>query len=149
MVSLRQKEYDRLYREKNREVIRFKERERKRKAYADNPEKERARRRQSFNNCVLLSGKTAREYNRERSLKKKYNLTLKERDEMAAKQNYQCSICGVAEKDMGRILSVDHSHKTDKVRGLLCHSCNGALGLVKDDIGILIKMINYVEREGI
>ena len=36
-----------------------------------------------------------------------------------------CWICGAAPKT--RRLHIDHDHKTDKVRGLLCHSCNRRL----------------------
>jgi len=43
-------------------------------------------------------------------------------------------------------LAIDHCHTTNKVRGLLCNSCNVALGNVKDDIGRLRKLIEYLER---
>ena len=42
-------------------------------------------------------------------------------------------------------LVVDHCHATGKVRGLLCHNCNRALGLLKDKISVLKNAIQYLE----
>lgn len=42
-------------------------------------------------------------------------------------------------------LNVDHDHKTRNVRGLLCHNCNRALGLLKDNINSLKSAISYLE----
>ena len=70
----------------------------------------------------------------------KYNLLLES-------QNYKCAICG--SKETGRIdikyFNVDHCHKTGKIRGLLCHSCNRMLGDAKDDPNILSKGIDYLK----
>ena len=43
-------------------------------------------------------------------------------------------------------LNVDHCHITNKVRGLLCHDCNRALGLLKDNTSILSSAINYLQE---
>jgi hypothetical protein len=43
-------------------------------------------------------------------------------------------------------MSWDHDHKTGKFRGWLCHSCNAALGLLKDDPERIAKLLNYIER---
>jgi len=43
-------------------------------------------------------------------------------------------------------LAVDHDHKTNKIRGLLCQFCNTALGKFLDDVEILKKAILYLER---
>jgi hypothetical protein len=40
---------------------------------------------------------------------------------------------------------VDHCHTTGAIRGLLCHNCNRALGLLKDDINVIKNAINYLE----
>ena len=40
-----------------------------------------------------------------------------------------CQSCGSTE----RRLCIDHNHDTEKPRGLLCHNCNTALGLLKDE----------------
>lgn len=42
-------------------------------------------------------------------------------------------------------LVVDHCHVTGKVRGLLCHNCNRALGLLKDSVDNLSKAIDYLK----
>lgn len=44
------------------------------------------------------------------------------------------------------VLVVDHDHKTGKVRGLLCHNCNRALGLLKDNKEIIQNCLSYLER---
>ena len=50
------------------------------------------------------------------------------------KQNGRCGICHkrINSRRYKRF-AVDHDHKTGKIRGLLCHQCNTALGLLKDD----------------
>jgi hypothetical protein len=40
----------------------------------------------------------------------------------------ECTICG-SNSD----LVVDHDHKTNKIRGMLCNRCNQGLGQFKDD----------------
>jgi hypothetical protein len=69
--------------------------------------------------------------------------------QLLEKQNYVCDICGKAEtskNSLGEIqsLSVDHDHKTGKIRGLLCCHCNHLLGSAKDNIIILRKAIEYL-----
>jgi hypothetical protein len=44
----------------------------------------------------------------------------------------QCTICGDETN-----LVVDHCHKTQKVRGLLCNHCNKGLGHFRDDPDLL------------
>lgn len=44
-----------------------------------------------------------------------------------------------------RSFCVDHNHNTGTVRGLLCHNCNSSLGLLKENVSILEKMIKYIE----
>lgn len=44
---------------------------------------------------------------------------------------------------------IDHDHKTGKIRGLLCHSCNLALGHTKDDVDKLQGLILYLNQHKI
>jgi len=48
------------------------------------------------------------------------------------------------EKRHSMKLVVDHCHEGGQVRGLLCHNCNRALGLLKDDVDTLQKAIDYL-----
>lgn len=58
----------------------------------------------------------------------------------------QCEICGVFGKDLKRGLCFDHDHITGKFRGWICGRCNIALGMVKDNTGILLTMIEYINK---
>jgi hypothetical protein len=45
-------------------------------------------------------------------------------------------------------LVVDHNHKTDNIRELLCYLCNVGLGSFKDDEGRLKNAIAYLRKHG-
>jgi hypothetical protein len=70
--------------------------------------------------------------------------------EMLREQNNVCAICGKPEKASdnasGKIkdLAIDHCHKSNVVRALLCSNCNRALGLFNDDPALLVKAQAYV-----
>ena len=83
--------------------------------------------------------KRAETYKKER-LKSKYGLTLEQYEEACENQNNSCYICGKPTS----ILNVDHCHRTDVVRGLLCSNCNHMLGHAKDNPEILRKGIEYL-----
>lgn len=78
-----------------------------------------------------------------------YGITLVRYREILNEQNHCCAIChgeGFTMKE-GHVakLMVDHCHKTGAVRGLLCHNCNRALGLLKDDKDALTRAGEYLE----
>jgi hypothetical protein len=85
-----------------------------------------------------------------------YGLTVDDYWELFHDQDGQCAICDRPETSIdtrtGEVfrLSVDHCHDTGKVRGLLCHRCNRAIGLLDDDPAVLRKAINYLlpHKEG-
>lgn len=65
-------------------------------------------------------------------------------------QNECCAICKQPESVVDpkskkvRRLSVDHCHETGRVRGLLCHNCNRAIGLLKDNVAIIDNIKAYL-----
>jgi len=78
-------------------------------------------------------------------LRKDYGITLADYDIMFEQQCGVCAICGKPQPKQFHRLAVDHDHVTGKVRGLLCQSCNGMLGLAKDNITTLCDAIKYLE----
>lgn len=58
-----------------------------------------------------------------------------------------CEICGIHYSHGKAILYIDHNHKTDKMRGVLCHLCNAGLGMFTDNKGKLLSAIKYLESK--
>jgi hypothetical protein len=62
-----------------------------------------------------------------------------------AEQGGVCAVCRGVNPN-GKRLSVDHDHRTGKVRGLLCHRCNFAIGQVHEDLDRLTMLQVYLVR---
>ncbi len=80
-------------------------------------------------------------------LKRRYGITLEDYNSWYDKQKGCCAICRRHLSELKVALGVDHDHKTGKVQGLLCKSCNILLGCADDSRGILIKAIQYLQRK--
>lgn len=99
--------------------------------------------------CVCAGAKKWREANpelfrraiRKNQLLKQYNLSLEEYDALRESQDGACAICGTVPPTN---LHVDHDHATGKVRGLLCRSCNTALGMFQESAELLTKAATYI-----
>jgi hypothetical protein len=83
---------------------------------------------------------------KEYKVKKKYGITLNEVYQILDKQEGKCAICGTHQDDLGKALAIDHDHKINNVRGLLCDKCNRGLGHFNDDIILLQKAIEYLKN---
>ncbi len=70
---------------------------------------------------------------------RRYKISQGFLDALLVEQNNLCAIC----ERNGRLV-IDHSHKTGKVRGLLCYACNLGLGLFRDSAGSLQKAVAYL-----
>jgi Recombination endonuclease VII len=76
-------------------------------------------------------------------LKRKYGMTLKQYEEMLEAQEGGCAICGRPPRpDVA--LHIDHEHTSGRIRGLLCFSCNAALGYFGDDGDRLVSAAAYL-----
>lgn len=75
-----------------------------------------------------------------------YGITLKQYYEMYDAQNGRCAICGSKDtgNDIFKYFNVDHNHKTEKVRDLLCSKCNTAIGSLQDNPMIVFKAAKYL-----
>ena len=84
---------------------------------------------------------------RRNHLRREYGISLDDYQNLLKNQNGVCKICKRHEnKNLQGGLSVDHCHKTGKVRGLLCRECNAGLGKFKDDIEIMQTAIEYLKQ---
>ena len=76
---------------------------------------------------------------------RKYGLSLVAYEDLLQRQGGVCAICQKPPRQ-GRRLDVDHDHGTGSVRGLLCASCNTAIGHLRESHEILRSAISYLQR---
>jgi len=78
-----------------------------------------------------------KERRRARFIEREYGLSEDEHAAMLEDQEHRCAACGYPQTGRNQYgplpLHVDHSHRTGKVRGLLCLQCNAAIGHLQDD----------------
>lgn len=79
-----------------------------------------------------------------RSLKKRYKITLGEFNEMLEAQKHTCLICERTTAQIKNRLVVDHCHSTGIIRGLLCHGCNRSLAFFDQPI-LLHRAMKYLK----
>jgi hypothetical protein len=103
--------------------------------------------------CMYQARKVRREasddykYNiRKSNLKRKYNITPEEFDDMLEVQNNCCAICLEHKSSFDISLCQDHCHYTGRNRGILCNNCNRAIGLLGDDLEKLTNAVTYLSR---
>ena len=104
---------------------------------SNNPEKKLSYRQ-------LERQRNADTYQRAR-LKRLYNITLENYNEILSSQGNVCAIC-----KKPRPTVVDHDHETGKVRGILHRTCNAGLGMLRDNFDNILNAAKYVqEHKGI
>lgn len=77
-------------------------------------------------------------------LLRRYRLPFDEFVRMLVEQGGRCAICTKpmsGEKEP----CIDHDHATDRVRALLCFSCNVSLGHFRDSPELLRRAADYLE----
>jgi hypothetical protein len=100
--------------------------------------------------------RSSNRFNNEVRIHSKYGITMEEYKTLLAEQGGCCAICGGdSPSRLGHKIrfSVDHDHIIEEefgviaIRGLLCDSCNRAIGLLGDNPGLLRKAAAYLEAE--
>jgi hypothetical protein len=124
-------DYQRAYRDNNRDKINARGREH----YRNNREKQRAYQAQYFQNVI-----------KSRRMEKLFGITFEQYEEMLKKQKGVCIIC-CEPCSSGKRLAIDHDHATGTVRGLLCNRCNRFIGLARDNRLILRRAISYLSED--
>jgi hypothetical protein len=66
---------------------------------------------------------------RDRDYRKLYGITLSEYNDLLESQGGACAVCGLPPRN--ETLSVEHNHRTGKVRGLVHKYCNNAVGIIE------------------
>jgi len=69
------------------------------------------------------------------------------RNDLIAKYGNKCAICEKSRSAFKNNLSVDHDHRTGKIRGLLCFRCNKFI-LGRQTLETVNKMKAYLEKYG-
>jgi hypothetical protein len=77
---------------------------------------------------------------------RRYGIDVEDYERMLEEQNGGCYICGKVPEG-NRALDIDHDHATGKVRGLLCSNHNRALGLLNDDVVLMLKSVEYLVKQ--
>lgn len=103
--------------------------------------------------CKLCDGQRGADYrNRTREnrrdaqrkyrMKKHYGINYPIYKELFKTQKGKCAIC--EQPQSHKLLTVDHDHKTGKIRKLLCYKCNSAIGFLNEDIVLVERTLNYL-----
>jgi len=118
--------------------------------YLKNKDKEKAAREIYYSKNKELILARNKKYNKENPDKRKsailkyeYGITLDQYNEMFKEQEGKCAICQRHQNKLTRTLCVDHNHKTNKVRALLCLTCNTDVSVVENR---LEEMTNYLNK---
>lgn len=82
---------------------------------------------------------------RKARLKRVYGITMEYFDALFKKQGSGCDICKRKEPK-GPNWSIDHCHKTGKIRGILCVPCNLGIGQLQESKKVLKSAIKYLEN---
>jgi RNA polymerase-binding transcription factor DksA len=84
---------------------------------------------------------------REFGLLRRYRMTFSQFQKLKESQDGLCAVCLVPFEEGKRETRpcVDHCHNSGMIRGLLCHTCNSGLGMMKDNPEILRRAIAYLD----
>ncbi len=85
--------------------------------------------------------------------KRTYGLFDEEYQVLFDAQGGLCACCGRPETTLDersgfpRELAIDHDHKTNKIRCLLCWACNVSFGLLEEDPRLITLLLEFAEKQ--
>lgn len=85
---------------------------------------------------------------KDRMMRWKFGISLDEFEEMIKEQEGRCAACGDLPSS-GKVLHLDHCHKTGRIRRPICGNCNTALGLLKESPKKIHGLLAYIGKVGI
>lgn len=155
---MNRQEYNKIYREKNKKVLRaydkayyekhknLKQKQKLALYYKmkDTPEYKAKRKKYYEENKETI-------YKANRQYKKEHRARYTELSKLSREKKLEllagrprpdiCEVCGANEK-----IVYDHDHATGKFRGWICFSCNTSLGHARDNVEVLYKLIDYLNQ---
>lgn len=139
--------YNELYYSKNTDKIRLKSRE-YRMEHKKELEAYRKSRVYTSEQKATIKKRTYESY-----LITKFNINIDQYNEILVHQNYCCALCKRHRNKFRKNFAVDHTHSCcfegscgKCIRGLLCDTCNRAVGLLKDDASWFLNGYNYLNK---
>lgn len=78
-------------------------------------------------------------------LKSRRNMTIEDFNAILKKQNHKCGVCETLTPGK-RGWCVDHSHRTNQIRGILCGHCNSLIGFARESTQTLIFAAEYLKH---
>lgn len=73
-----------------------------------------------------------------------FGMTIEDYDTLLEKQGGVCAVCKGEQSPPERRFCIDHCHLSGNVRGLLCFSCNVAIGHFRDSEDLMLSAIKYL-----
>ena len=126
----------------------------RREQYLKHKHKEKAAREIYYSKNKKEILERQQKYNKENPIKRKnamlkyeYGITLNDYNKMFNEQEGKCAICQTHQNELTRTLCVDHDHKTNKVRALLCVTCNTDVSVVENRLEEMTKYINKHRKD--
>lgn len=89
--------------------------------------------------------KRTRENNRKAKIKYRYGISYEDWLKIWEDQNGKCASCGKPFIELSDA-HIDHNHRTNELRGLLCKKCNFGISFFDDDPKLLSKAIKYLKK---
>jgi hypothetical protein len=80
-------------------------------------------------------------------MRRQYGISTQQFNELLEFQGHCCAICKESIGKLSRKINIDHDHKTNVVRGILCSGCNTGLGHLGDTVEGLKRALAYLETD--